>query len=349
MTARSDPNTYTIGWIAAIWTEYVAARQFLDEIFEDIVNIAPRDDNTYTLGRIGPHSIVVACLPHAEYGLTSAATVARNMVHSFPNVRVGLMVGIAGGAPTAKNDVRLGDVVVSTRAEGHGGVYQYDFGKTLQDDDFHVTQSLNQPPTLLLAAVSKLRAVYMEDGPELDLKVDQALKKPRLRKAFSRPPATSDRLYKSDFSHTASPDTRCCDKEGEGTESAHLVNRPERGEDDDNPAVHYGLIASANQLMKDAVTRDMLAAENGVLCFEMESAGLMNHFPCLVVRGICDYSDTHKNKEWQGYAAMVAAAYARDVVLQIHPSKVEEERKIVETLDQSQLMGLAVFSHTKNQ
>ncbi|RKK56090.1 hypothetical protein BFJ69_g17672 [Fusarium oxysporum] len=60
----------------------------------------------------------------------------------------------------------------------------------------------------------------------------------------------------------------------------------------------------------------------------MEAAGLMNHFPCLVIRGICDYSDSHKNKEWQGYAAMVAAAYAKNLLYQIAPNRVEAEKKV---------------------
>jgi nucleoside phosphorylase len=86
------------------------------------------------------------------------------------------------------------------------------------------------------------------------------------------------------------------------------VARDDRDEEDDDPAIHYGLIASGNQLMKDARIRDKLAADKGVLCFDMEAAGLMNHFPCLVIRGICDYSDSHKNEEWQGFSAMMAAA-----------------------------------------
>ena len=94
----------------------------------------------------------------------------------------------------------------------------------------------------------------------------------------------------------------------------NLVSRRERTKNDDNLAIHYGLIASANQLMKDAMVRDRLAAEKDVLCFEMEAAGLMNHFPCLVIRGICDYSDSHKSKEWQGYSAMAAAAYVKDLL-----------------------------------
>jgi nucleoside phosphorylase len=50
--------------------------------------------------------------------------------------------------------------------------------------------------------------------------------------------------------------------------------------------------------MKDALLRDKLTKEKNVLCFEIEAAGLINEFPCLVIRGIYDYSDTHKNKEW---------------------------------------------------
>ncbi|KAI2630977.1 hypothetical protein GGR54DRAFT_585050, partial [Hypoxylon sp. NC1633] len=98
--------------------------------------------------------------------------------------------------------------------------------------------------------------------------------------------------------------------------------------------IHYGLIGSANQLMMDALIRDKLAKEMDVLCFEMEAAGLMNHFPCLVIRGICDYSDSHKNTEWQGYAAMVAAAYARDLLRIIRPSHIEAEKRITDILEQ---------------
>jgi nucleoside phosphorylase len=72
--------------------------------------------------------------------------------------------------------------------------------------------------------------------------------------------------------------------------------------------VHYGTVASGNQVMRDGVTRDKISSGlGGVLCFEMEAAGLMNSFPCLVIRGICDYADSHKNKRWQAYAAATAA------------------------------------------
>lgn len=82
--------------------------------------------------------------------------------------------------------------------------------------------------------------------------------------------------------------------------------------------------------MKDASVRDTLAKEKDVLCFEMEAAGLMNHFPCLVIRGVCDYADSHKNKDWQGNAAMNAAAYAKDLLCRIHPNRLEAEKSIRE-------------------
>lgn len=113
-----------------------------------------------------------------------------------------------------------------------------------------------------------------------------------------------------------------------GSEAEHVVYQRQRGEYEDDPAIHYGLIASSNQLMKDAFLRDKLVEEHHILCFEMEAAGLMNHFPCLVIRGICDYSDTHKNKRWQGYAAMTAAAYTKEVLRLIPPARVQAEQSL---------------------
>src|SRR6266702_2590586 len=75
--------------------------------------------------------------------------------------------------------------------------------------------------------------------------------------------------------------------------------------------------------MKAGVSRDRLSAElGGVLCFEMEAAGLMNEFPCAVIRGICDYADSHKNKSWQPYAAATAAAATKELLLIIPAEEV---------------------------
>jgi len=320
-------NAYTVGWICAISTEYVAAQAFLDEKHEGPEYVSPNDNNDYTLGKVGKHNVVIAVLPHGEYGISSATAVVKDMLHSFPNIRIGLMVGIGGGAPSPNHDIRLGDIVVSATSHGKGGVFQYDFGKTIQGQVFQETGFLNQPPAVLRAAVNGLMAQYESDGHRLEEAINNILeKKPRLRKKYERPEPSTDRLYKAEVTHDPSCAAVCSD------DPSNLILRRERAEDEDNPAIHYGLIASANRLMKDALLRDKFAKEKDVLCFEMEAAGLMNQFPCLVIRGICDYSDTHKNKEWQGYAAMVAAAYAKDLLCRIAPNRVEAEKRIGDIL-----------------
>ncbi|KAF4625129.1 hypothetical protein G7Y89_g13040 [Cudoniella acicularis] len=327
----ADPKDYTVGWICAISEEYVAAQAFLDEKHDGPDYVSPNDNNIYKLGRVGKHKVVIAVLPDGEYGIAAAAGVARDMLHSFPNIRIGLMVGIGGGAPSQKHDIRLGDIVVSAPRDGKGSVFQYDFGKTIQDQTFRAMGFLNQPPTLLRAAVSDIKAEHEGEGHYLDDAINSVLeRKPKLRKKYKRPDRSSDRLYQSGHIHPPNDGSGCLTACGE--DPSYLILRAERTDEDDNPAIHYGLIASANQLMKDALIRDKLAAEKEVLCFEMEAAGLMNQFPCLVIRGICDYSDSHKNKEWQGYAAMAAAAYAKDLLRRIPPNKVEAEKRIGEIL-----------------
>ena len=326
--ARDD---YTVGWICAITTEYVAAQAFLDEKHNGPEYVSSNDNNDYTLGKIGQHDVVIAVLPDGEYGTSSAASVARDMLHSFPNVRIGLMVGIGGGAPSRKHDIRLGDIIVSSPHNGKGGVFQYDFGKSMQYQSFQQTGFLNQPPMVLRTAVNGLKAQYELDGHRLEEAIEDILKKkPRLQKKYRRPGSSSDKLYQSGVVHPAN-DEACCAAVC-SDDPTNLVFRHVRTENEDNPEIHYGLIASANQLMKDASIRDTLAVEKDVLCFEMEAAGLMNHFPCLVIRGICDYSDSHKNKEWQGYAAMAAAAYTKDLLYRIPSNKVEAEKRISDIL-----------------
>ena len=327
----SNPKDYTVGWICAIVTEYVAAQAFLDREHDRPEKLPSGDNNDYTLGEIGGHNVVIATLPDGEYGISSAATVARDMLHSFPNIRIGLMVGIGGGAPSQKHDIRLGDIVVSASREGAGSVFQYDFGKTIQGQNFCSTGYLNQPPPILRTAVAGLKAQYERKGHQIEEAIGSILEKnKRMRRKYKRPDPESDRLYQSQVLHPLNNEASCAGSCG--NDASKLIIRPERTEDEDNPMIHYGLIASGNKLMKDALLRDALIAEKDVLCFEMEAAGLMNHFPCLVIRGICDYSDSHKNKEWQGYAAMAAAAYTKDLLCRIVPQQVEAERKISEIL-----------------
>jgi nucleoside phosphorylase len=315
-----DPKQYTVGWICAIATESVAACLFLDKEHEGRPDhLAANDSNDYTLGEMAGHHVVIAVMPDGEYGQTSATAVIKDMLNSFPNIRIGLMVGIGGGAPTAKHDIRLGDVVVSSPSEGTGGVYQYDYGKLIQGQGFQHTGFLNQPSTLVRTTVNGLRTRYKIKGHKI--------------REFSHPGEDKDRLYHSDLVHPATSGETC--EDWCNVQPEQIVERHKRTAREDDPAIHYGIVASGSSLMKDATIRDALAKEKSVMCFEMEAAGLMSHFPCLVVRGICDYSDSHKNKDWQGFAAMTAAAYAKELLARMVPSRVEQEERIKEALGSS--------------
>jgi nucleoside phosphorylase len=257
------------------------------------------DTNNYTLGKIGLHNVVIACLPQGEYGISSAANVASQMRHSFPNIQFGLMVGIGGGVPNLPQfDIRLGDVVVSKPGIRNGGVVQYDFGKAMDGNIFEPTGWLDAPPTILRTAIGTLEALEVVKGNEFVeyLSASRIREDPR----FADPGPANDQLYNA-------------------IDTTKLVARPERLR---SPVVHYGAIASGSSLIKNGKKRDKLRDEHGILCFEMEAAGLMNNFPCVMIRGICDYADSHKNKLWQSYAAATAAEYAKCLLSRIDPIEV---------------------------
>ncbi|KAL7801877.1 ankyrin repeat-containing domain protein [Trichoderma afarasin] len=333
----SDPNNYTIGWISAIEIEYIAAQAFLDERHKGPRQVHKNDENFYTLGKIGNHNVVITVLPRGDNGVAAAAMAAKDMMHTFPNVRVCLMVGIGGGAPSKRHDIRLGDVVVSIptfseRSGNLGGVVQYDYGRTVQKRCFQGARYLNQPDKALRNAANGLSAKYKSEGNNIDTVINAILEKnEKLRKEYSRPDPDSDKLYSSDPVQTSGTDEIL---------ASRLITRPERSEKEDNPAIHYGLIASADGFMEDAQIRDILAEELDVLCFEMEAAGLMNSFPCLVIRGICDYSDRHWFKEWRGYAAMTAAAYAK-ALLEMVPAREVNTMQTISDLVPPDLMERA--------
>jgi nucleoside phosphorylase len=298
-------DDYTIGWVCALPVERASATSMLDEVHRNLP-VPPTDHNTYTLGRIGNHNIVVACLPSGEYGIASAAIVAMQLLSSFPSIHFGLMVGIGGGVPNKDADIRLGDIVVSKPTKGYGGVIQYDYGKAVHGG-LERTGTLNQPPRLILTALAALEANHLAGKGQISELLSEMTSKLGQNASNFMLQDQEDRLYLADYQHITHITTcELCDR-------SKIIPRPLRKIPE--PVVHYGLIASGNQVVKDSHFRDHLGHELGVYCVEMEAAGLMNDFPCLVIRGICDYADSHKNKEWQGYAAAVAAAYAKELLL----------------------------------
>ncbi|KAH7480507.1 hypothetical protein FOMA001_g8803 [Fusarium oxysporum f. sp. matthiolae] len=218
------------------------------------------------------------------------------------------------------------DVVVSVPGKEHHGVLPYDMGMAFQGQEFEIRRVLNAPPFQLLTATNGLRAQHEIQGHQLRRSIRETLgRNPKLRTKFGRPDPGSDRLYLPHIVHTSGQSSRCT--ETCGNDSSNLVIRPERTAAKDGIAIHHGLIAYGNSVCRDANLREKFA-QKGVLCFEMEAAGLINYFPCIVIRGTCDYSDSHKNKDWQGYVVVTAAAYANDLLKHVAPSRVATRRNM---------------------
>lgn len=321
-------DDYRIAWICALPLEMAAARAVLDKV-HDKLEQPSTDHNNYCLGEIKGHNMVIACLPSGNYGTTPTATVVSHMLSTFPSIQFGLMVGIGGGVPSEESDIRLGDVVVSQPTGRLSGVIQYDLGKTGIGGHFEHVGALNQPPQVLLTAIAQLQSHNLvgKEGDKqiLDFLSSAQEKHPGMKERFSNPGPEHDLLFQAGYDHLNGPYQTChsCDQ-------SQLIHRLPR--DSNAPKVHYGIIASGNQVMKHGITRDRLAREHNILCFEMESAGLMNQLPCLAVRGICDYADSHKNERWQGYASLTATAYAKQLLSTIAPiGKGKNKRRESET------------------
>ncbi|KAL4865593.1 hypothetical protein BDV12DRAFT_200003 [Aspergillus spectabilis] len=302
---------FTVGWVSALPIELTAARQMLDEEYE-----GHDEDSTYTFGRIREHNVVIACFPAGQLGISTGATAAAGLKSKFPALEFCLLVGIGGGVPSEENDIRLGDIVVSQPKGVYGGVVQYDLGKTTFGGQQVRTGFLNAPPAPLLKTVARLQSNHVLGKNNMPAYLSQFDWTP-----FDRRNAGADVLFQSSYHHAGGSTCVQCSQE------MVVSRRPWTGS---AVTIHYGTIASGNQVMKDAITRDRLSAElGGVLCFEMEAAGLMNNLPCLVIRGISDYSDSHKNASWQPFAAATAAAYAKEVLGLHRTDSGSKQRKVI--------------------
>ncbi|CEO59711.1 Putative Pfs, NACHT and Ankyrin domain protein [Penicillium brasilianum] len=338
LSALDSPDFYTIAWIAALPIERAAAVAMLDEEHAAPTGFTRHqsDANVYTWGYVGEHNIVVASLAAGDYGTTSAATATSSLLASLPSIRVGLLVGIGGGIarPDEGHDIRLGDVVVSQPGGTTGGVCQYDLFKAKSGDKRERKGFLGRPPTVLLNALASIQADHERKDSKVPCFLQQMLQKnPKMGKRSKQSPGythqgfENDRLFIASCDHVLGPDCRGCDPADE-------VQREPR--DNTDPDIHYGTIASGNTLVKDAATRDRIVAQLGedCICFEMEAAGLMNHFPCLVIRGICDYADSHKNDRWQRYASATAAAFAKELMAYVPVAEIQETKRALELVQE---------------
>ncbi len=306
---------YTVACVCPMGVELAPIKAMLDQPYPSLPT--ERGQNSYTLGEIAGHNIVIAVLP--EIGTNSAATVATRLLCDFPSIRFGLLVGIGGGIPDQDNaiDIRLGDVVVSKPTNTSGGVVQYDMGKETRNG-FERTGALNKPPAVLLSAVQQLVAQHELEDSRISYYISRMVETfPKMKEKYSHPGVEQDQLFRLSYDHRGGITCSECDR-------LEVVERRRRART--SPYIHYGTIGSANKVVKNAAERERLKrGDLNIICVEMEAAGLMNSFPCLVIRGICDYADSHKNKQWQPYAAAAAAGYMKELLSVIAPQDVVKE------------------------
>ncbi|KAE8372114.1 nucleoside phosphorylase domain-containing protein [Aspergillus bertholletiae] len=306
-TPRPSDHEFTIGWVCTLLKEYIASLQVLDDIYNETTPPSKEISRYYTLGRIGGHKVVISCCrPTDNFEPVSALRAMEEMKTRFTSMRFVVMVGIAGGAPSSKHDVRLGDVVIGTR------VVQHRFGEGTSTEFKFAGHTLS-PPRALLHAVTALKTRLFY-GLALDESFDNAYtRSPTIEATFRRPEVRTDRLYKPQYAHIGGCD---CLKASSQYSSEIIARHPRQ---DHRITVHDGVIGSVEKDIKDAVERDQLASELDALCFDAKVSGLCDSSDWIPIRGICGYSDSHGNEEWNGYAAAAAAVCARELLLTIPP------------------------------
>ncbi|KAI9664127.1 MAG: hypothetical protein M1821_007618 [Bathelium mastoideum] len=346
MASYEEPHSrddFHIAVICALRIEADAMEAMFDTFWEEKHSFrkAPGDPNAYTTGRIGEHNVVLAHMP--GMGKAASASTAASFRSSFGGVRLGLVVGICGGVPTAMREDKemlLGDIIVST------AIVQFDFGRqysngmkrkdTLEDNLGRPNQEIRSFLSKLNGMRSRIRLrdntfTYLEDLCSRDES-----------QTWTYPGADADVLYPTRYRHkhqrrdtgkicaqceqeedevcqkaleSSCADVGCDSKEqvprdrlkqlklnGQASTETTLICKPE---------IHFGRVASGDVVVKSGLHRDAIATETETIAFEMEGAGTWDNLPTIVIKGICDYADSHKNKKWQKYAAASAAAFTK--------------------------------------
>jgi nucleoside phosphorylase len=339
----SHREDFEIAIICALPLEYDAISLLFDQFWDengDQYGRAAGDQNSYTTGQIGKHNVVLALLP--QMGNINAAGAAASVRSSYTSLKLALLVGICGGVPRTGQDdayeLLLGDVVVSKT------VIQFDFGRQYPDK-FERRDTLednlgrqNKDIRCLLALLqTDLGLDRMQNRTAFHLSALQDIASRRKRPhKYRYPGVTEDKLFKPTYRHRHQGSPQCICNQYKGKhdpvceialsascaelqcDERYLVGRERLKakrllEQDNNkeaqePAIHIGRIASGDVVMKSGEYRDRIAKDKGIIAFEMEGAGVWDEVPCVVVKGVCDYADCHKNKKWQNFAAATAAS-----------------------------------------
>jgi nucleoside phosphorylase len=298
-------DDYTIAWLAVLPIEAEAALGMLDKKHDGQFESVRGDDYIYVGGEINGHNIVVATWPAGQnYGVGAAAALVNQVKARFSNIWFALLVGVAAGLPNLsptdpakRRDIRLGDVLVCVPEKASSGIIHYDLGKDTEGG-FMLNGRQAETPAIVRAAIGNIQLLK---------------KKPfRAGNEFARQLA----LFQSD-----AEDAKfwCRSQEEDNLFAGSEEIKREPRDESERTRVWYGNIGSGNSMMRNPHRRDELRDEHDLIGLEMEASGIMNTLPTGVIRGVCDYGDGQKNKDWQPYAAAVAAVYASGILYTISP------------------------------
>ncbi|KAF3283293.1 hypothetical protein TWF970_001272 [Orbilia oligospora] len=343
-TSRSE---FEIAIICALQTEYEAVELLIDEFWDETEGATPYrraqgDQNTYTNGRIGKHNVVLTLLPGA--GKVNSAKASSNLLISYPGIRLTLLVGICGGVPTygEGKDIVLGDVVISS------SITQYDFGSQLPNG-FYCKKPFETPNTYIISPfLGKIQTSRnmkaLKSRAFQHLQAIQRISTEEAKK-YMYPGTSEDTLFQASslHKHHASSDCDICKKCIKGSDPVcrealetlctelrcdeklivlreKIARRTEveisELDGHFHPIIHFGRMGSGDTVMKSGIYRDEIAEHYGVIAFEMEGAGIWDNPPWIIIKGVCDYADCHKNKKWQNFAAASAAAATKALLEQ---------------------------------
>ncbi|PCG88442.1 hypothetical protein PENOC_110990 [Penicillium occitanis (nom. inval.)] len=321
-------NDFTIAMICALPLEAEAVETLFDETFDRLGKHYGKqrgDVNAYINGRIGKHNVVLCYMPGMGKG--SAASVASNLQVSYTAIDLALVVGICGGAPSPPEyeEIFLGDVIISD------SVIEYDFGRQYPGGFQRKTglkDTLGRPSREVRTLLNGLRAENALS--ELENQAQQYLHTLQQTGTKWHHPMINDILYQasylhkhSDYASTAGcscfggdlPDQICEEALGKDCDNLGCDKsqqaRCRESSKDIRTSIYIGPIASADTVMKSGLHRDELARKEKVIGFEMEGAGVWDNISCIIIKGVCDYADSHKSKLWQAYAAATGASAAK--------------------------------------
>ncbi|KIX04501.1 uncharacterized protein Z518_05371 [Rhinocladiella mackenziei CBS 650.93] len=358
MSTPSPPRNrrgFKVAVICALPLEAESVRSVFDICWEDEDKQYGKregDSNTYTTGVIGKHNVVLAYMPGT--GNINASAVAAGLRSSFPGVQLALVVGICGVVPIhpkTQEEIVLGDIVIST------AMIQYDFGRqypTGFQRMREIEDSLGRASPEIRSFLNMLQV--RQNRQRLTRHLVQLLQSENFQRevpAAKYPGAIRDRLYDASYVHQHRPRVSCdkchdnletCPKSCDevGCEEENLIFRNRHSfpkteslavHPDDAPFVHFGRFASANTVMKSGCDRDRVAQLDELIAFEMEGAGVWDQHPTIVIKAACDYADSHKNDDWQAYAAATAAACLKGFLQQwIIPDQSEDGDELPSTI-----------------